>query len=172
MAAQRMENGVSGRNHARGHGLHDHLIFTAEARRLQAEAMANGVHWLGAKVRRLVVRLMQRGRRTASRAANRNRAPITLGRASVGAALRPYLLRLQRLLRRSVLEPYARWRQRRIAVARLEALDDHLLADIGLTRGQVTAAVDDMIARPATTVTRPAGRGPAAEIRHEPALAA
>lgn len=172
MAVQRMENGMIGCNRARGHGLHDHLIYTAEARRLHAEVIANGVHWLWTKVRRLVARLMKREPRTAAPAANRNRAPITLGRASIGAAFRPDLLRLQRLLRRSVLEPYARWRQRRIAVAQLEALDDHLLADIGLTRGQITAAVDDMIPRPATTVTRPVGRGPAAEIRHELALAA
>ncbi len=171
MMAQRMEYGVIGCDHARGRGLHDHLIYTAEARRLQAEAIANGVHWAWTNARRLAARLMKREPRTAAPAANRNRAPITLGRASVGAAFRPDLLRMQRLLRRSVLEPYARWRQRRIAVAQLDALDDHLLADIGLTRSQITAAVGDMIPRPATTVARPVG-GTAAEIRHELPLAA
>ena len=46
------------------------------------------------------------------------------------------LLRLARVLRRFILEPYARRRRRRVAIAQLRSLDDHLLADIGLTSGQ------------------------------------
>jgi uncharacterized protein YjiS (DUF1127 family) len=59
-----------------------------------------------------------------------------LGRASVADALRQNLLRLARVLRRFILEPYARRRRRRVAIAQLRSLDDHLLADIGLTSGQ------------------------------------
>ena len=41
-----MQDDVIRRNHAMRNGLHDHLIRTAEARRLQAEAIAKAVHWL------------------------------------------------------------------------------------------------------------------------------
>src|SRR5262245_4938750 len=94
------------------------------------------------------------------------------GRATVADALRPDLLRLARLVRRYILEPYGRWRRREIAIAQLRSLDDHLLADIGLTRGQIELAVDGMLS-PAKSCPRPVGRGAAAEAaRDELPLAA
>ena len=53
-----MQNDVRRRHHAGRYGLHDHLFHTAEARRLQAEAIANGVHWVWRNARRALERLM------------------------------------------------------------------------------------------------------------------
>lgn len=161
------------RNHARGHGLHDHFVRTADARRLQAEAIANGVHRVWTKARRALERLVNGKSREQRAAANGRQISQTLGRASVGDAIRRDRLGLARLVRRSVLEPYARMRRRRIAIAQLRTLNDHLLADIGLTRGQIELAVDGKIARRGETFSRPAGRGSSVEeVRHELPLAA
>jgi uncharacterized protein YjiS (DUF1127 family) len=43
-----------------------------------------------------------------------------------------------------LMEPLRRWRRRRAAIRDLGALDDRLLADIGLIRGEIGAAVDDL----------------------------
>jgi uncharacterized protein YjiS (DUF1127 family) len=106
---------------------------------------------------------------------NRGREQIrkVFGRATVADALRPDLLRLARLVRRYILEPYGRWRGRGIAIAQLRSLDDRLLADIGLTRGQIELAVDGMLSSPSKSCPRPVGRGAAAEAaRDELPLAA
>jgi uncharacterized protein YjiS (DUF1127 family) len=166
------QNDVIRRSHARGQGLHDHLVRTAEARRLQAEAITNGVHWVWTKALRFAARLMKRDPRRGAPAANRNRVPITVGRASVGSAFRHDVERLQRLLRRLILEPYSRRRRRRIAIAQLRSLDDHLLADIGLARGQIELAVDGMLARRDKTCSRPVTGVPAEEARHDLPMAA
>lgn len=50
------------------------------------------------------------------------------------------------LIRRTVREPYVHWRRRKTAIAQLEALDDRILRDIGLERGQIASAVDDLLA--------------------------
>jgi uncharacterized protein YjiS (DUF1127 family) len=168
-----MQSDVIRRNHAKGHGMHDHLIRTAEARRLQAEAIAKGTHWVWTKARRALERLMNRKSREHTPAANSKQISKTLGRASVAEAFRRDLLRLARLVRHFIVEPYARGRRRRIAIAQLEAMDDRLLADIGLTRGQIELAVDGKIARRGDTLSQPAGRSlPAEEGRHELPLAA
>jgi hypothetical protein len=53
-----MKNDVSRGNQPRRYGLHDHLLATAEARRLQAEAIGKGVRWVWTKSRRALERLM------------------------------------------------------------------------------------------------------------------
>jgi uncharacterized protein YjiS (DUF1127 family) len=65
----------------------------------------------------------------------------------VANAIGGALAHLARLIRKSVLEPYVRGRRRKIAIAQLEALDDRLLADIGLRRTDIVPAVDRMLAR-------------------------
>jgi uncharacterized protein YjiS (DUF1127 family) len=161
------------RNHAMRNGLHDHLIRTAEARQRQAEAIAQAVHWVWTKSRRALERLTNGKSREQTPAANGKQISRTLGRASGADAFRRDLLRLARLVRRSILEPYARKRRRRIAIAQLRTLDDHLLADIGLTRGQIEFAVDGKLAPRGAILSRPAGRSlPAEEGRHELPLAA
>jgi uncharacterized protein YjiS (DUF1127 family) len=57
------------------------------------------------------------------------------------------MMRLALLIRRSVLEPYARRRRRRIAIAQREALDSRLLADIGVRRNDIERIVDRLLAR-------------------------
>ena len=173
MPAQlRMQNDVIRRNHARG-GMHDHLVRTAEMRQRQAEAIAKGVHWVWTSARRALERLMNGKSREQTPAANGKQVSKTRGRASVADAFRRDLLRLARLVRRFILEPYAHRRRRRIAIAQLRSLDDHLLADIGLTRGQIELAVDGMFPRRGHTLSRPDGRSlPAAEGWHELPLAA
>jgi uncharacterized protein YjiS (DUF1127 family) len=168
-----MQDDVIRRNHARGHGLHDHLVRTAEARQRQAEAIAKGVHWVWTSARRALERLMNGKSREQTPAANGKQFSRTRGRASVADAFRRDRLRLARLVRRFSPEPYARRRQRRIAIAQLRSLDDHLLADIGLTRGQIELAVDGMLRRRGKTCPRPFGRGvPAEKARHELSMAA
>jgi uncharacterized protein YjiS (DUF1127 family) len=142
-----IQNDRTRRNHAAGQGFHDHLLRTAEARRRQAQAIAQGVSWLWTKVRRSLPRLLDRDSRGQTPAANRNLTPRGLGRAGVAPALGRDLAGLARLARRFILEPLARRRRRRIAIEQLRSLDDHLLADIGLTRGQIEPAVDGMLAR-------------------------
>jgi uncharacterized protein YjiS (DUF1127 family) len=174
MSAQlKVQDDVIRRSHTRGHGLHDHLIRTAEARRRQAEAIVNGVHWVWTKARRALERLMNGKSREQTPAANGKQIAKSLGRASVADAFRRDLLRLARLVRRFILEPYARRRTRRIAIAQLRLLDDHLLADIGLTRGQIELAVDGMLSRRGKSLSRPVKRSmPAEEAPDELRMAA
>ena len=150
MPAQRgMQNDVARRNHASGGGVHDRWVRTAEVRRLQAEASAKGV---------------RRGWTNATRMA----APRYPLNVVIADAIGRGALRLARVVRRSIVEPYARRRRRKIAIAELGSLDDHLLADIGLTRGQIEVAVDGMLRRRGKPFSRPVGRGvPAEEARHE-----
>jgi uncharacterized protein YjiS (DUF1127 family) len=44
---------------------------------------------------------------------------------------------LGRMLDRLVVKPFARWQARQQALDELLALDDHMLADIGITRGEI-----------------------------------
>ncbi len=53
-----MQNDLIRRNHARGHGLHNHLVRTAEARQRRAEAIVEGVHRAWTNARWIVDRLM------------------------------------------------------------------------------------------------------------------
>ena len=125
MLAQRMENDVIRRNHARGGGPHV-LNFAI------ADAISRGI------------------------------------------------LRLARRVRRSIIEPFARRRRRGarrrrrgVAIAQLRALDNSLLADIGLTRGEIELAVDGMLTRHGESFSRPIGRGvPTEEAWHDLAMAA
>jgi uncharacterized protein YjiS (DUF1127 family) len=87
----------------------DPLVYVAEARRLQARAMAEvlGAGWRA------------------------------LGRGLNGFAA---------LVRRQLFQPLARRSERRRAIGRLAELDDRLLADIGLRRGDIALAVDGLLA--------------------------
>ena len=67
-----------------------------------------------------------------------------------GRALRSGLTGLAALVRRRS-EPLARWSERRRAIGRLAELDDRLLADIGLRRGDIELAVDGLLADPRVT---------------------
>jgi uncharacterized protein YjiS (DUF1127 family) len=139
----------------------------------QAEVIVEDVHWVWTNVRRALERLTNGKSREQTPGANGKQISKTLGRAGVSDAFRRDLLRLARLVRRFILEPYARKRRRRIAIAQLRLLDDHLLADIGLTRGQIELGVDGMLARRGTSFSPPAGRSmPAEEARRELPLAA
>lgn len=65
---------------------------------------------------------------------------------ALGAAYRLPRFPLARLMGRA----FERWRerrQRRAAIAELQALDDRALRDIGLTRGEIIAAVDGLVHR-------------------------
>jgi uncharacterized protein YjiS (DUF1127 family) len=55
---------------------------------------------------------------------------------------------LASLLQGHLLEPIARRSQRQRALAELAAMDDRLLADIGLQRGNIALAVDGRLADP------------------------
>jgi len=46
-----------------------------------------------------------------------------------------------RLIDRFVVAPWAEWRGRRLALAELSRLDDHMLADIGISRGEIPGIV-------------------------------
>ncbi len=49
----------------------------------------------------------------------------------------------------------ARWRERRRSIAELSRLSDHMLKDIGVSRGEIRAVVDGLLDAPKA---RPAGR--------------
>lgn len=53
--------------------------------------------------------------------------------------------RVAQLLRKGVMERYLRRRRRKLAIAELQALDDRLLADIGLRRNDIARAVDGLL---------------------------
>ena len=64
---------------------------------------------------------------------------------------------------RAAAAGFARWHQRRIAIRRLMALDDHTLKDIGICRGDIRSVADTGLktslgeARPISAPPRPAG---------------
>lgn len=66
------------------------------------------------------------------------------------------MMRLALLIRRSILEPYARRRRRKIAIAQLQALDDRLLADIGVRRNDIERTVDRILTRRDESMSVPA----------------
>jgi uncharacterized protein YjiS (DUF1127 family) len=55
-------------------------------------------------------------------------------------------LGLGRLLSRLVLQPLARLRAREAAFEELMSLDDHMLRDIGITRGQIPGVIKGLLA--------------------------
>jgi hypothetical protein len=63
-------------------------------------------------------------------------------------ALRWGLTGLAALVRGRLLQPLARRSERRRAIGRLAELDDRLLADIGLRRGDIALAVDGLLTDP------------------------
>jgi uncharacterized protein YjiS (DUF1127 family) len=95
------------------------------------------------------------------------------GSLPIANAIRRAMVCLAILIRAAVLEPYAQRRRRRIAIAQLKALDDRLLADIGLSRNDIERVVDDMLARRGDTSSRPATRSlPTEDHQHDLPLAA
>lgn len=83
----------------------------------------------------------------------RRRQAHAMGEA-IGAGwrgLRRALTGVAGLVRRHLVEPIERRGERRRAVAYLAALDDRLLADIGLRRGDIELAVDGRLADPRVT---------------------
>lgn len=91
----------------------------------------------------------------------------------IATAIRRGIGRLALLIRGSILEPYARRRRRRIAISQLRALDDRLLADIGVQRNVIEWVVDGLLARRDNVVSPPAARsGPSENRRHDLPLAA
>lgn len=128
------------RNASVGNHLHDHYVRGAEARQLQAEAIAMGLRWLSGHLRNFFTRIIGRGRRGA----------VPMGakrRVGAAGASRDDRLGVKGFIRCFVLEPQARRRRRREAIAQLRSLDDRLLADIGVTRGQIELAVDGKLSR-------------------------
>ena len=151
----------------------DPLTVRIGARRAQAEAIAQGVAWVGTNARRLIERSMKGKSGESTPGLEDNRASTILGRASVADAFRRDVLRVAQLVRRFILEPYARRRRRRIAVAQLKTLDDRLLADIGLLRGEIELAVDGGLPRRGDVFPPPVERHPLPmDDRHELAEAA
>lgn len=78
------------------------------------------------------------------------------GIAAGWRGIRRTLTSVTGLIRQHLLAPIERRQQRRRAVAHLAALDDRLLADIGLRRGDIELAVDGRLADPRVTRRRPA----------------
>ena len=76
--------------------------------------------------------------------------------AAAWRATRRSVVGATRLLRGYLLAPLARRSQRRQALAALAAMDDRLLADIGLQRGDIELAVDGRLADPRVTPRAPA----------------
>lgn len=83
------------------------------------------------------------------------------------------VMRLPLLIHRSVLESYARRRQRRIAIAQLKALDNRILADIGVRRNDIERIVDRLLASRDNAMSAPAAlSSPTEDRRHDRRLAA
>jgi len=49
------------------------------------------------------------------------------------------------LLGRYILKPLANWRARQVAMEELMSLDDHMLADIGISRSEIPGIVSGLI---------------------------
>ncbi len=65
-------------------------------------------------------------------------------------------LNVSQLVDRYILKPLAVWRARRAAYEELMSLDDHMLADIGISRGEIPGIVTGAIQpRRATNENRP-----------------
>ncbi len=74
-------------------------------------------------------------------------APSSTSRAvSLARAVKEGVMRLALLIRRLILEPYARRRRRKIGIAQLQALDERILADIGVQRNDIERIVDRLLA--------------------------
>ncbi len=50
-----------------------------------------------------------------------------------------------RLLNRYIVKPLANWRARQVAMDELMSLDDHILADIGISRSEIPGIVTGKI---------------------------
>lgn len=55
------------------------------------------------------------------------------------------------LINRAIIQPIARWNERRATIMALSSLDDRMLADIGLTRGEIAQLANGRIPRGGST---------------------
>ncbi len=72
--------------------------------------------------------------------------PVANPGAAAQAILRLGIVPLRRL---------RTWRKRRLAIRELERLDEHLLADIGLDRGQIRFVIDGLTGAAAPAAQEP-----------------
>lgn len=147
-------------SHAERRGGHDHFVRDLEARRRQAEAIVDSVHWAWTSLRRAMQRLTRRKLPERALAANDNQIPGGVGTYWLG-------LRPAQRIGRSILDSYANWRRRRIAIDQLHMLDDRVLADIGLRRDQIELAVDGLLRRRSESWELPAERDQSTNERQE-----
>jgi len=140
----RMQNHHVG---ARGLPL-DPWMRIAEARRLQAEAIAEGGHRVWTRARRTVARSLRERSHADTPAPNGSENPTAFvaRRYSLGLTIAESISRgvqrLVQLVRGAVLESFARRGRRSSDMERLAAMDDRLLADIGLRRSEIEWVVD------------------------------
>lgn len=144
-----MREDLAGTDHVRRAGGHDHFVRDLEARRRQAEAIVDGVHWAWTSARRVLARLLEREPDERKPTANDNRGEKGADAGEPG---------LLRRTGQSMLALLAGWQRRRTAVDELRALDDRVLADIGLRRDQIEQAVDGFLPPRGGTWALPAGR--------------
>lgn len=139
-------------NHQIGaHGLLlDPWMRIAEARLGQAETIAGGRHRVRTGAGRTVAR-SRHGRSQASTPApsgNENPMVFVARRYSLALAIAEWvsrsILRLVQLVRDSVLESLARRGRRPKDMERLAAMDDRLLADVGLRRSEIERSTRPM----------------------------
>jgi uncharacterized protein YjiS (DUF1127 family) len=147
-------NDVVGREGAGAGGVSlDPWLHDARARRLRSAVMAEGARWTWANMRRLIAAVI-------------NRSALRVGNLLRRSLLERHARR--HLRRPSLLGRYVGQRRRRSAIARLKALDDRLLADIGLRRSEIELAVDRKLARRDDGLSRPVARYRSTdERRHE-----
>ena len=136
-------------HHVRARGLPlDPWMRIAKARRLQAEAIAEGGHRVWTGVRRTVARSLRERSHANTPAPNPSENPTAFvaRRYSLGLAIAEPISRgvqrLVQLVRDAVLAPLARRGRRGSDMERLAAMDDRLLTDIGLRRGEIEWVVD------------------------------
>lgn len=73
----------------------------------------------------------------------------------------------KQFFQRNIIAPLQRQRRRRAAIADLEAMTDHLLADLGISRDDIPDVVEGLMSRDALPAA-PRPPAAAAEARRDP----